>query len=73
MNGAFPAGIEELSPQVKVGPCAECGMETGDGYYLVCDATAWESEIDSMGWVVHEGRLLCFDCLPAAASTEGQG
>ena len=70
---SLPVGIEDLPPQVKIGPCAECGRESGEEFYVVVDRAGWEEEIERIGWRIEDGRLLCFDCMPPRPNTRGGG
>jgi hypothetical protein len=63
----LPSGVELLTePWVSLGNCCECDRETGDGYTCMIPLAGWKAELDSMGWEIVAGRLLCFDCAPAA-------
>ena len=64
-NVTLPEGVSLLTePWVSLDACAECGCETGDGYNAMVPLAGWEAEIEGWGWLVVDGRLLCFDCIP---------
>lgn len=64
-DSTLPAGVHLLKePHVVLGDCQGCGRESGEDYHLIVPLGDWRGEIGAIGWYVHDGKILCWDCVP---------